>query len=599
MIDFAHQIWGAGAVQYAQPSRLRSRFGVFELDLRAGELRKQGVKVRLQEQPFQILQILLEHAGQVVTREELQQRIWPSDTFVDFDHGVYNAVQKLRDALNDSAENPRFIETLSRRGYRFIAPVTGAAAEVHAAPVPSATRDSIAVLPFVNMSADAENEFFADGITEEIINVLSQIDGLHVAARTSSFFFKGKHVDMRQIGEQLNARTILEGSVRKFGDRLRITAQLANVADGYHLWSERYDRELKDIFEVQDEIARAIAGRLKITIAGGQQQQLVKVGTENLEAYELYLKGRILLPRRGPAAAYMDSFAQAVKLDPNYAQAWAGLADSYTVLGYTGLVRPDTIMPKAIEAARRAVTLDPALAEAHNALAMASLTGAWNKVEAEREFLRALELNPRYTQARDWYAMFYLMFSRGRMAEAMVEAKLALEFDPLSSYAHTMYGFVCGYGGEYGQAEEAARRAVELDSESYLARFALGEVLRVNGKFEESVTTGELALAISGRHAWAIMFLALALADWGKPTDAEALYVEMLARARRQYMPPATLAVVAAAATRENDAIHHARDAFKIRDPECLFAFSRHGLIATRLYAYPRFRDLLSEMGFE
>jgi TolB-like protein/Flp pilus assembly protein TadD len=578
---------------------VRIRFGVFEVDLRAGELRKQGVKIRLQEQPFQILQILLEHAGQVVTREELQQRIWPSDTFVDFDHGVYNAVQKLRDALNDSAENPRFIETLSRRGYRFIAPVTEAEAEVHAAPVPSATRDSIAVVPFVNMSADAENEFFADGITEEIINVLSQIDGLRVAARTSSFFFKGKHVDMRQIGEQLNARTILEGSVRKVGDRLRITAQLVNVADGYHLWSERYDRELKDIFEVQDEIARAIAGRLKITLAGGRQQQLVKVGTENLEAYERYLKGRVLLPRRGPAVAYMDSFEQAVKLDPNYAQAWAGLADSYTVLGYTGLARPETVMPKAIEAARRAVSLDPALAEAHNALAMASLMGAWNKVEAEREFLRALELNPRYTQARDWYAMFYLMFSQGRMAEAMAEAKLALEFDPLSSYAHTMYGFVCAYGGEYGQAEEAARRAVELDSESYLARFALGEVLRVNGKFQESVATGELALAISGRHAWAIVFLALALADCGKPAEAEALYVEILARARRQYMPPAALAVVAAAAAREKDAIHHARNAFEMRDPECIFVLSRHGLVATRLYAYPRFRELLSEMGFE
>jgi tetratricopeptide (TPR) repeat protein len=295
----------------------------------------------------------------------------------------------------------------------------------------------------------------------------------------------------------------------------------------------------------------------------------------------------------------MDSFEQAVKLDPNYAQAWAGLADSYTVLGYTGLARPETIMPKAIEAARRAVSLDPALAEAHNALAMASLMGAWNKVEAEREFLRALELNPRYTQARDWYAMFYLMFSQGRMGEAMAEAKLALEFDPLSSYAHTMYGFVCGYGGEYGQAEEAARRAVELDSESYLAHFALGEVLRVNGKFQESVATGELALAISGRHAWAIVFLALALADCGKTAEAEALYVEMLARARRQYMPPATLAVAAAAAGREKDAIHHARNAFENRDPECLFVLSRHGLVATRLYAYPRFRELLSEMGFE
>ena len=569
------------------------RFALFEVDLEAGEIRKSGVRLKLVGQPFQVLQLLLENPQEVVTREELRQRLWPDDRFVDYDLALKRIINRLREVLGDSAKNPRFVETIPRRGYRFIAPVNGAAVHASAAPA-SVTPDSIAVLPFINMSPDPENEFFADGTTEEIINVLSQIEGLRVAARTSSFFFKGKHIDMRRIGEQLNARTILEGSVRKVGDRLRITAQLVNVADGFHLWSERYDRELKDIFQVQDEIARAIAGRLKITFAGGRQQQLVKVGTENLEAYELYLKGRVLLPRRGPAAAYMDSFEQAVGLDPNYAQAWAGLADSYTVLGYSGFARPDTVMPKAIEAARRAVSLDPALAEAHNALAMASLMGAWNKVEAEREFLRALELNPRYIQARDWYAMFYLMFSQGRMAEAMAEAKLALEFDPLSSYAHTMYGFICGYGGEYGQAEEAARRAVELDSESYLARFALGEVLRINGKFEESVATGELALAISGRHAWAVMFLALALADWGKPAEAEALYVEMLARARRQYMPPGALAVVAAAATREDDAIHHACDAFKIRDPECLFCFSRHGLIATRLYGYRRFRELLS-----
>lgn len=295
--------------------------------------------------------------------------------------------------------------------------------------------------------------------------------------------------------------------------------------------------------------------------------------------------------------AYVECFERAVKLDPRYAQAWAGLADSYTVLGYSGLTCPESSMPKALEAARRAVTLNPLLAETHNALAMASLMGAWDKTEAEREFLRALELNPRYIQARDWYAMYYLMFSEGRMAEAIAEAKLALESDPLSSYAHTMYGFICGYGGEYVQALHSARRAVELDSESYLARFALAEVLRITGKFEESVATGELALAMSGRHAWAMFFLALTFADCGKPAEADALYGEMLARARRQYLSPAALAVVAAAATREDEAINHARDAFNIRDPECLFVFSRHGRIADRLYAYPRFRRTVARYG--
>ena len=260
------------------------RFGVFEVDFRSGELRKQGVKIKLQKQPFQVLEILLERPGEVVTREELQKRIWPPDTFVDFEQGLHGAIKRLREALDDSAESPRFIETLSRRGYRFIAPASGTAIDAHAALRVNVTRDSIAVLPFTNISSDPENDFFADGITEEIINALAQIRELHVVARSSAFSFKGKHADARSVGEQLNVRTVLEGSVRKYGNRLRITAQLVNAADGYHLWSERYDREMKDVFEIQDEIARSIAGLLRVTLEDNEQP-FVKAGTENLEAY--------------------------------------------------------------------------------------------------------------------------------------------------------------------------------------------------------------------------------------------------------------------------------------------------------------------------
>ncbi len=226
------------------------RFAVFEVDLEAGELRKSGVRLKLVGQPFQVLQLLLEHPQEVVTREDLRQRLWPDDRFVDYDLALKRIINRLREVLGDSADSPRFIETIPRRGYRFITPVNEAVVHAYAAQAISVTRDSIAVLPFINMSPDPVNEFFADGITEEIINVLSQIEHLHVAARTSSFFFKGKQADMRQIGEQLNVRTVLEGSVRTLGDRLRITAQLVNVADGYHLWSERYDRELKDVFAI-------------------------------------------------------------------------------------------------------------------------------------------------------------------------------------------------------------------------------------------------------------------------------------------------------------------------------------------------------------
>src|SRR5947208_992798 len=227
------------------------RFGAFELDEDAGELRREGTKVRLQEQPLQILQILLEQPGKIITREELRKRIWQSDTFVDFDHGINNAIKRLREALGDTAETPRYIETLPRRGYRFIGAInefTGSGVQ---------TIRSIAVLPFVNLSADPENEFFCDGTTEEIISALSQIQDLHVVARNSVFAFKGKHVDVRIVGQQLNVQTILEGSIRRSGDHLRVTAQLVNASDGYHLWSEKYDREMKDMFGIQEKIANS------------------------------------------------------------------------------------------------------------------------------------------------------------------------------------------------------------------------------------------------------------------------------------------------------------------------------------------------------
>jgi tetratricopeptide (TPR) repeat protein len=264
--------------------------------------------------------------------------------------------------------------------------------------------------------------------------VLSQIEGLHVAARTSSFFFKGRQADMRQIGEQLDVRRVLEGSVRKVKNRLRITAQLVNAADGYHLWSEQYRRELRDAFAVQDEIARSIAERLKLTLEGDKAEQLVKPGTTNLEGYELYLKGRGLLYQRGVAVPRaLKCFQRAVELDAEYALAWAGLADCYSLLGHYGFERPEASMPRGADAARRAIAVDPSLAEAHNALAFACLCGFWDKAETDQEYLRALELNPRYTQARSGYACFYLGVAVGRIADPLAQAKLAVECDPLSS----------------------------------------------------------------------------------------------------------------------------------------------------------------------
>lgn len=576
------------------------RFATFEADIRSGELHREGRRVKLQVQPFQVLWVLLERAGEVVLREELQKKIWSADTFVDFDQGLNNAVKKLREALGDDAENPRFIETLSKRGYRFIGVVQERANTLRPAVGPPASTavDSIAVLPFTSMSADPQDEFFADGMTEEIINALAQIEQLHVVARTSAFSFKGKYIDVRSVGKQLNVRTVLLGSVRRAGNELRIIAQLVNVEDGYHLWSDRFDREVKDIFEIQDEIARSIAERLKVTLKDGGKERLVTTGTRTLESYQLYVKGRALLYRRGGVISRAaECFEREVALDPDYALAWAGLADSQTVLGYYGFARPEANTPKALEAAHRAVALGPSLAEAHNALGMASLMCAWDRVTAEREFLHAIELNSSYTQARGWYALFYLQFSEGRLAEGVAQAKLALKSDPLSSYGHAVYGLTCGNAGNRLEAVQACQRAVELDSESFLAQMLLQLVLHIDGKLEESVAAGESALAMSGRLAWSLAFLAVTYGKWGQTEEADALYSEMLARARRQYVPPAQLAVAAAAALRENEAIHHAREAFEIRDPDCQFFLSRHLPFSAPLYAYPRFCELLVHNG--
>jgi TolB-like protein/Tfp pilus assembly protein PilF len=343
------------------------------------------------------------------------------------------------------------------------------------------------------MSADPENEYFADGITEEIIDALTQIQGLHVVARTSAFSFKGKYIDLRIVGEQLKVRTVLEGSVRRADNRLRITAQLVCAADGYHLWSERYEREMKDVFAIQEEIAKAITQRLKITFPW-RGKPLVKTSTPNLEAYQSYLKGQALLYKRGPAISRALICCQrAVDLDPNYALAWAALANCYTVLCWYGLAVPGEFMAKATEAAGRAVALDPSLDEAHNALAIVSLLSTWDRAEAEREFDRALELNPKNIQALGWYACFYLQISKGRVTEGMELAKLGLASDPLSGYAHAVYALTCAIAGRTAEGVAVGRHAVELDPESLIARWVLQVALLLSGQLDASVEVGDSA----------------------------------------------------------------------------------------------------------
>ena len=332
---------------------------------------------------------------------------------------------------------------------------------------------------------------------------------LRVAARTSAFSCKGKSDDLRTIGDKLHVTTVLEGSVRRAGDRVRITVQLSDVANGFQLWSERYDRELKDIFDVQDEIAKAIAGRLGLTLAGCKNDRLVEQATMNIEAYQLYLKGRALLDRRGASVPTgLDLLRKAVELDPSYSLAWAGVADAFTVLAYSGAIRGSESKPRAMAAAKRSIELDPMSAAGRTALACATLLYENNRGMAKQEFERALELSPSYGLGRCWYALFYFQWACGEYEQGIAEARHALDSDPLSAYVMMILGACLFTAGRLDEAIETSRRAVQQDPESFVARWALGISLGMAGQFGGAVSTLEAAAEMSGRHSLALTSLA-------------------------------------------------------------------------------------------
>src|SRR5438309_3708363 len=317
----------------AHPSRGAVRFGVFEVDLRVGELRKRGVKIKLQDQPFQILQILLERSGEVVTREELRGRIWPADTFVDFDQGLNNAIKRLRESLSDSPDNPRFIETVPRHGYRFIGNLGATPGRIK----------SLAVLPLENLSRDPEQEYFAEGLTEALITTLAKVGELRVVSRTSAMLYKGVHKSMREIARELDVDAIIEGTVLRVGRRVRITAQLIDAPKETHLWAESYERDLRDVLTLQAEVTQAIAREIRVKLTPQERKHLAQTRAVDPEAYEAYLKGRYHWNRRsrdglGKATQH---FQQAIASDPTYAAAYAGLADCVSILGCWGFVSPE------------------------------------------------------------------------------------------------------------------------------------------------------------------------------------------------------------------------------------------------------------------
>ena len=463
-------------------------------------------------------------------------------------------------------------------------------------PRPAERAASIAVLAFTDMSAAQDQDWFCDGIAEEILNALTPLEGLRVAARTSAFSFKGKGDDLRTIGEKLNVTTVLEGSVRRAGDRVRITVRLSEVATGFQLWSERYDRELKDIFDVQDEIARAIAERLRVTLAGRKDDRLVEQPTANIEAYQLYLKGRALVDRRGASVpAGLDLLRKAVELDPAYALAWAGVADALTVLAYSGAAPGSTSKAQAMAAARKSIELDPASAVGHTSLACATLLYENNRAMAKESFERALELNPSHAMGRGWYGHYYFNWACGDFEHGIEEARRALDSDPLSAYLTMNLGVSLFTAGQLDEAIDTCRRATRLDPESFIAHWALGIALGMAGRFDEAVSTLEAAARMSGRHSLALTALAGVFGQSKRPGDALALHRELIDRTSRSYVSPTHLALTAEAAGHHEEAMAFARRAWDEREPSFILWARQFPLYRT-LHSDPRFAAILREM---
>ena len=404
---------------------------------------------------------------------------------------------------------------------------------------------SIAVLPFRNMSTGADAEYFSDGMTEEIINALAGIEALQVASRTSAFAFKGKDTDIRQIGRDLGVRTVLEGSVRQAGQRLRITAQLIDVSNGYHLWSDKFDREMQDVFAVQDEIALAIAAALKVRLLPAQEESLVAPGTQNIEAYNRYLKGRYFFNQRASKKAVAE-FEAAIALDPRFATAYTGLADAYGTWGFYGGVPTLEASVKARAAVRKAQELEPDSSDVHIALGIFDQYYGWDVDREERHLRRAIELTPRSAEAHSWLACA-LSFTP-RVEEALEIGRQAVELEPLSANVHVNAAWPYFFVGRYAQAIDGFRKALDVDSSAVYALWALGMGCQAAGRHEEGIAALEKLSVMTGHEmSWSLSLLASSLATSDRTEAARAVLAEIEGLTARGYVPPLHLAFVRAA----------------------------------------------------
>jgi TolB-like protein/Tfp pilus assembly protein PilF len=499
------------------------RFGVFEVNPRSGELRKSGTRIRLQDQPFKVLIALLERPGELVTREELRIRIWPRESFGDFDHAVNIAVAKLRAALADSADVPRYIETLYRRGYRFIFPIgsgVNALTSDKMALPPFEFGDSIAVLPFENAGRDPEMEYLSDGITETVINNLSRLKKLRVVPRSTVFRYKGKMSDPAKVGRELRVRLVLTGQVIHRGSTLIVGTELIDTAQESLLWGETtYNRKPEDILAIQDEIAREISNTLQLRLSDKEKEKLGKYPTENREAYHLHLKAMYFANKwtQEGLRKGLEYTRLAIDADPGYADAYVGLAYLYTLIGKFG-GRPIEAFPRAKAAVLRALELDPSLPNAHAILGFILLVFDWDSRSAETELRRGAELSPNLAGVHYAYSFWYI--AKQLYREAMAEANRALELDPLSSIFSYHLGAIQFFSRQYDQAINQLQQASELDPHFVATHGLLALAYARKGMGQDAMVEAEKAMSLSGGDVRGRAPLGLVSALLGKQDEA-------------------------------------------------------------------------------
>jgi TolB-like protein/DNA-binding winged helix-turn-helix (wHTH) protein len=605
------------------PNTTTVRFGVFEVDLRSGELRKNGAKVRLQEQPFQVLVCLLERPGEVVTREELRRRLWAGDPSVDFERSLTAAVKRLREALGDSAVNARFIETLPRHGYRLIVPVEESKPAASAPPpyrrsisytawalaavlaivlglevggvrqrlvdrFRPVRIESLAVLPLANFSGNHEEDYFVDGMTEALITELGKVPTLRIISRQSVMQYKGTTKTLPQIAKELRVDALVEGSALRSGDEVRVSVQLVQASPERHLWSESYERNLRDVIALQREVSQAIVGEIRAKVQSADGLPLAKARPVNPEAYEAYLRGRYHWYRwpegLNKSAEY---FRKAIEKDPGYAPAYAGLSLCYGSMGF--FKPPKEAFPEARAAALKALELDEMLSEGHAALGYVRLNFDWDWAGAEREFRRALELGPSSTDAHDRYATY--LIAVGRFDQGISEAKQALALDPPSRYTNVHLGWIYMMARRYDDAIDRCKKTLELDPNQEFARTTLRWSYTLKGMYPEAfaeyerpggpITDGPMG------YLYAVM---------GKRGEALKMIESMKSLSTKGYVDPYDMALPYAGLGDKDQAMKWLTKAFDERSAE--MPQLKVEPFFDGLRSDPRFHDLVRRMNF-